>query len=103
MLLHQFHITGLLLELNVNLPGCKFVLTDTTPVVSSFTNVSQVSSSPFLLSSQKIIPSHSKYDISNYLSYDIFSPSHLHFVSNLSLLKDPHTYNQAINEGPQID
>lgn len=37
----------------------------------------------------------SKYVISNYISYNAFALAHQHFLSNLALIKEPTSYNQA--------
>lgn len=37
----------------------------------------------------------SKFHTSNYVTYDAFAPVHQYFLSNIALIKEPSTYNQA--------
>lgn len=46
---------------------------------------------------------HTKYPITNYLSYHAFSPSHLHFVSNLALIQEPTSYTQASKDPKWVE
>lgn len=71
-----------------------YVITATLPVVSLnlSTSHSQVSS---MSHTNCFIP---KYNINHFLSSNAFTPSHLHFVSNLSSLQEPHTYAQSVKD-----